>query len=106
VDYFNRSLGLFMMTSAVQFFAEHQFKQLHLGTCYSTSALYKTQFAGVEFFNGFRWSANLAELKSLLRHDEQFTGRHLLESEEFRNEFYHGDLSEITAASGFRVQLG
>ncbi len=106
LDYFNRSLGLCMMTSAVTLFAERRFKHLYLGTCYSESALYKTQFAGVEFFNGFRWSENLAELKSLLHHDQQKNSRHLLESEEFRNEFYHGDLNQITAASGFRVKLG
>ena len=106
LDYFNRSLGLFMMTSALGIFAGRKCRHVYLGTCYSESALYKTQFAGVEFFNGFRWSENLEELKHQLRRDRQETGRHLLESEDFKKEFYAGDLDEITAASGFRVRLG
>ena len=103
---FSRSLGLFMMTSAVGFFAAQGFAHLYLGTCYSDSALYKTQFAGVEFFNGFRWSENLGELKYVMRRDQQEPGRHLLENETFRQEFYDGDLAKITAASGFQLRLG
>ncbi len=106
LNHSNRSLGLFMMTSAVAFFAEKGLAHLYLGTCYSDNALYKTQFAGAEFFNGFRWSDNLAELKHLIRRDQRETGRHLLEDEEFRQEFYGGDLAAIGAASRFHVQLG
>src|SRR5580765_6165163 len=80
LNYFNRSLGMFMMTSAVAMFAERRFKHAYLGTCYSENALYKTQFAGVEFFNGFRWSENLEELKFLLRRDKEETGKHLLDN--------------------------
>ena len=105
-DHGNRSLGLFMMTSALVLFAGLKCGHVYLGTCYSDRARYKTQFAGVEFFNGFRWSGNLAELKHLLRRDQQETGRHLLENAAFRKEFYALDLAEISAASKFRVQLG
>ena len=66
LTYFERSLGLFIMTSAVQHFASAQFEHLYLGTCYSERALYKTQFSGCEFFNGFRWSDNVKELKYLV----------------------------------------
>lgn len=96
----NRSLGMFMMTAAVKLFHEQCFKQIHLGTCYSDAALYKTQFAGVEFFNGFRWSENLDELKHLLRRDQSPVSEHLLESGEFREKFC-GDWEAMVAASGF-----
>src|ERR1017187_2429872 len=105
LNHFNRSLGLFMMTSAAGFFAESQFAHLYLGTCYSERALYKTQFAGVEFFNGFRWSDNLAELKFLLRREKESTGNHLLDTEAYREQFYAGDLVEIADASKFSVKL-
>jgi len=105
LNHFNRSLGLFMMTAAAVHFAERKFAHLYLGTCYSGRALYKTQFAGVEFFNGFRWSANLLELKHLLRHDAEKSGHHLLETEAYRKEFSGHDLGKIADASTFRVKL-
>ena len=98
----NRSLGLFLMTTAVEFFAAQNFQHLYLGTCYAERALYKTQFAGVEFFNGFRWSQNLDELKHLVRREAK---KHLLETAEFRELFYEADLEKITAASAFSVKL-
>ena len=105
LDHFNRSLGLFMMTSATARFAEHKFTHLYLGTCYSERALYKTQFAGMEFFNGFRWSQNPAELKALLRREAEPASRHLLETEAFLKEFYDGDLGTLADAGGFRVKV-
>jgi arginyl-tRNA--protein-N-Asp/Glu arginylyltransferase len=101
----NRSLGMFMMTSAAQLFATRGTRRLYLGTCYSESALYKTQFAGAEFFTGFCWSDDLEELKFLLRRDKETTGKHLLETEAYREQFYAGDLGKITAASAFSVKL-
>src|SRR3954470_18223230 len=61
LNYYARNLGMFMMTSAAAFFAGRGFKQLYLGTCYSQNALYKTQFTGAEFFNGFCWSGDIDE---------------------------------------------
>jgi arginyl-tRNA--protein-N-Asp/Glu arginylyltransferase len=102
LNYFNRSLGMFMMTSAAELFAGRGLKHLYLGTCYTDRALYKTQFTGVEFFNGFRWSDNLEELKYLLQHDKEKSDQHLLETEAYRAQFYTGDLEQITNASRFR----
>ncbi len=65
----SRNLGIFMMTHAVARFAELGCDHLYLGTCYSTRAKYKWQFAQVEFFNGFRWSRDEAELDHLLARD-------------------------------------
>jgi phosphoribosyl 1,2-cyclic phosphodiesterase len=96
---------MFMMTSAAALFAERGFKQLYLGTCYSQTALYKTQFAGAEFFNGFRWSDDLDELKFIIKRDKKELTQHLLETGEYRDEFYNGDLAKITDASAFRIKI-
>ena len=103
LNYSARNLGMFMMTSAVGLFAERGVKHLYLGTCYSQTALYKTQFAGAEFFNGFRWSDDLDELKFIIQRDTKGLDQHLLETGEYRDEFYKGDLGKITEASAFRV---
>jgi hypothetical protein len=105
LNYYARNLGMFMMTSAVARFAKTGFRFLYLGTCYSRNALYKTQFAGAEFFNGFRWSDNLEELKYLLRREEQEQPQHLLESAEYRDTFCGGELTNLSAASAFRVKI-
>ena len=99
------NLGMFMMTTAAKLFAARGFKHLHLGSCYSPNALYKTQFSGVQFFNGFRWSNNLAELKFMLQRGQQEIHEHLLESDAYRNDFYGADLSNIKQAGGFSVKI-
>lgn len=99
--HFNQNLGMFMMTSAVQHFAEAGFDFLYLGSCYSRNALYKTQFAGAEFFNGVRWSANLAELKYLVGRTDATC--HLLESEEYRRMFLPADPGLLALESSFRA---
>lgn len=100
--WFEKSLGLFLMTSAVQQFAAAGYDFLYLGTCYSERALYKTQFSGCEFFNGFRWSDNVQELKYLVGRQAHKPGKHLLESEEFLST-YHGGQSPAQLAGAFRV---
>jgi len=105
LNYYSRNLGMFMMTSAVALFAEKGFRHLYLGTCYSRNALYKTQFVGAEFFNGFRWSGDLAELKYIIRRDKQEQYQHLLETEEYQQEFCDGDVGKVATASRFQVKL-
>ena len=105
LNYYARNLGMFMMTSAVELFAERGVKFLYLGTCYSHTALYKTQFAGAEFFNGFRWSDDLDELKFIIKRDQKELTQHLIETEEYREKFYKADLDKIAEASAFRVQV-
>jgi arginyl-tRNA--protein-N-Asp/Glu arginylyltransferase len=105
LNYYNRNLGMLMMTSAVAQFAELGFRYLYLGSCYLENALYKTQFAGAEFFNGVRWSDNLKELKYLIRRSKQDQLQHLLESEEYRDQFYKDEISGIAASSAFKVKL-
>lgn len=105
LNYYARNLGMFMMTSAVELFSASGVKFLYLGTCYSQAALYKTQFAGAEFFNGFRWSDDLSELKFIIRRDKKELSQHLLETNEYRDEFYGGDLGKIVEAGAFRIKI-
>lgn len=105
LNYFQRNLGLHMMTSAVAEFARRGARRLYLGSCYSNNALYKTQFAGAEFFNGFRWSDDLKELKYLLQRDRPGAEQHLVEAPEFQQRFYGGDLKRIIGASRFGAPL-
>jgi arginyl-tRNA--protein-N-Asp/Glu arginylyltransferase len=95
LEWFQRNLGMFMMTAAVKFFQERGFNYLYLGTCYSQRALYKTQFPGIQFFNGFRWSDNLDELKFMIGREKGEIQQHLLETEVFRNEFYQGQIGAM-----------
>jgi hypothetical protein len=68
---FHDNLGLFMMTTAVRCFASAGYRHLYLGTCYSERARYKTQFAGVECFNGVTWTGDAEQLKHLVRRDQR-----------------------------------
>jgi hypothetical protein len=105
LNYYSRNLGMFMMTSAVGFFKERGCEFLFLGSCYTNNALYKTQFAGVEFFNGVRWSEDMDELKYLIQRDGGQVRQHLLETEEYRELYYDGNLAQAVEASQFRVRL-
>jgi arginyl-tRNA--protein-N-Asp/Glu arginylyltransferase len=105
LNYYARNLGMFMMTAAAELFAARGVRHLYLGTCYSQTALYKTQFAGAEFFNGFRWSDDLDELKFIIQRDKQAPTQHLLETDEYREKYYGADFTKITAASAFRVNV-
>jgi len=71
-----------------------------LGTCYSQTALYKTQFAGAEFFNASA-VGRFGELKFIIKRDKKELCQHLLETEEYRDAFYRGDLEKITARASF-----
>lgn len=105
LNHSGRKLGLFMMTTAAEWFAARGFRHLYPGSCYSQNALYRTQFAGIEFFNGFRWSDNLAELKCVLARGRGEIQEHLLESEAYRAAFCVNDLGGLAMSGGFRVRL-
>ncbi|MCS7091342.1 MAG: GNAT family N-acetyltransferase [Verrucomicrobiota bacterium] len=99
-------LGMFMMTYAVDSLARSGVRHLHLGTCYTTKAWYKTQFAGVEFFNGFRWSDNLEELRHLLARDQRpVLTEHLLESPEYRQAFNIPNPADLACRWGMCTSL-
>jgi arginyl-tRNA--protein-N-Asp/Glu arginylyltransferase len=95
------SLGLYMMTSAVALFAERSIEYAYLGTCYSRRALYKTQFEGIEFFNGMRWSSDLSELKYLIDRTAEHSRpvKHLLECRDYLERFASGALDGLVRDS-------
>lgn len=95
-----RPAGMAMMTQAVEQFAQAGWTYLHLGSCYSEKALYKVQFEPLEFFNGFRWSRNISELKHLIRTTPE--GRHRLETPEFLA-FQPAPLSEWARVTPFHL---
>lgn len=99
LDHPHRSLGLWLMTSAAAYFQDQGFAHLYLGTCYSRRALYKTQFHGIEFFDGLQWSDNLDALKLLLRRDP--ASGHLLQDPEFLQ--FHGGLAPLTTQARFQL---
>ena len=103
LNYYSRNLGMYLMTTAVDLFAERGFTFLYLGTCYQPNALYKTQFRGAQFFNGARWSDDLEELKYLLRRNNPT--QHLLESEEYLRVFCENDLAQLARRTPFRVRI-
>ena len=94
-----------MMTTAVDFFSMKKFKYVYLGTCYSPNALYKTQFTGFQYFNGFQWSENLKELKYLINRDKFSVDKHLLETEEFVDKFYQGNVDKIVETTMFTMKI-
>ena len=105
LNYYERNLGMFMMTSAVDYFAQQKYDYMYLGSCYSRNALYKTQFSGAEFFNGFHWADNLQELKYLIKRDKGPVTQHLLETDEYGEQFYAGSLKTIAETTDFTLNL-
>jgi arginyl-tRNA--protein-N-Asp/Glu arginylyltransferase len=105
LNYYRRNLGMYMMTFAVSHFAELGLRYIYLGSCYLENALYKTQFSGAQFFNGVRWSQDLKELKFLIQRGKLEQTEHLLECEEYRELFYGEEITNIGAATAFRVAV-
>lgn len=103
LSYHARNLGMFMMTSTAAQLAVRGTRRLYLGTCYSMNALYKFQFEGAEFFNGFAWSKNAKELRFLIERDQTVLNKHLLEDIVYREEFWSGGLPTLAEKSAFSV---
>jgi len=96
------NLGMGMMVRAVQW-AKSQNKQFaYLGTCYGEASLYKTQFAGFQFFDGWKWSDDIGELKYLIRRSSE---GYLLQDERYRERFVEGEWSESLREFGVNVGL-
>ena len=52
-----------------------------------------------------RWSSNLKELKFLIHRDQTEQKQHLLESEEYREQFYKDELHDVAGSSVFKVAI-
>ena len=99
------SLGMFLMTETVRLLAERGLAHVHLGTCYSRSALYKTAFDGVEFYDGLRWSGRMDSLKAMIARQDAGSG-HLLEDPDWVGRFLPEGLEEEARRSGLRMGGG
>ena len=67
-DYRRASLPMAVGLHLIRWARQKKLDYLYLGTCYGRLN-YKRNFPGLEFFNGFYWSADYRELKQLLAED-------------------------------------
>jgi len=104
LNYLAENIGARMILEAVVWAKKSQKKYAYLGTCYEEKALYKTEYTGTEFFNGFKWSDNLEELKELVRVRDR-DREYLLRDEKFLERFYQKNLESILNNFGVRVNL-
>ena len=103
LDLFEKNIGVRMILQAVTWAKENEKQYAYLGTVYNHSAYsYKTEFSGGEFFNGFTWSNNLTELKTLIEREEE---QYLLRDKEFIEKFYQKDILTLLDKYGLRVKL-
>jgi hypothetical protein len=91
--------GAFLMTEIVHRLCEDRQAFLHLGTCYSRSSLYKTQFQGMQFFDGTRWQGDVRALKHILGRVESGRQGHLLEDEEYRERWFPEETASLESES-------
>ena len=61
-----KDMGLAMMVTAVQKAKEMGLKYVYLGSLQRPTDVYKLQFSGLQWFDGNRWSTDLAEAKKIL----------------------------------------
>lgn len=100
--YLSENLGARMILEAVTWAKVNGKRYAYLGTCYDEGALYKTEFAGAEFFNGFAWSGNLEELKALIKRE---SNEYLLRDKDYLGTFQEGDLQKVLNNYGVRVNF-
>lgn len=67
--YARQSLGLWLMLDNLRAAGARGLRHYYLGTVYGAHALYKTNFAPLEWWSGAAWSRDLTELKALARQD-------------------------------------
>lgn len=104
-DFIGQNLGARMMLQAVSWAKENQKIYAYLGTAYQAQSLYKTEFKGVEFFNGFRWSQDLTELKELINLQGQNDQEYLLKNKDYLEKFYQEGLQSILVKFGTKIDL-
>lgn len=63
----DKNTGMSMMLQAVNYAKENNKKYIYLGSAKDEKAKYKLQFAGLEWFDGEKWSDDLEELKNILK---------------------------------------
>ncbi|MEW9552349.1 GNAT family N-acetyltransferase [Nonomuraea sp. NPDC050783] len=97
--YRDRSIGNYMMSSALREFQSRGLRYCYLGSCYTAGDLYKTRFVGVEIFNGRAWSADRDELHFLLDHQDRLAGTHILEYRPYVDAFCDADVASLRSGA-------
>ncbi|MDD5165066.1 MAG: hypothetical protein PHG25_00820 [Candidatus Pacebacteria bacterium] len=62
----SKDMGLGMMIMAINHAKEDDMKYVYLGSLQRPTDTYKLQFAGLEWFDGAKWSNDLEEVKDIL----------------------------------------
>lgn len=65
------NIGMGMMLKAILHAKEKQKSYIYLGTVYTEQSLYKTQFKGLEWFDGESWSTDIDDLKNKIKGDNE-----------------------------------
>lgn len=102
IEYPNKDIGARMMLEAILWAKDNGKQFAYLGTCYQESALYKTQYSGVEFFNGFRWSDNIEELKEIIKRAKN---EYLFQDKGFLEKNYPEKIEGLLSKYGVRVNF-
>lgn len=102
LKYLSENLGARMMLEAVVWAKDNNKDKIYLGTCYEKNSLYKTEYKGVEFYNGFGWSNNQEELKYLIERREE---GYLIKDREYLEKFHENDFHRILNNNGIRVEI-
>jgi hypothetical protein len=97
------NLGIGMMTQAIQWAAKQHKAFVYLGTCYTKESLYKTQFAGFQFFTGYSWSTDLKMLKALIK--EQKGNHYLFQDKALLKKLGISDLEQLLENEGIPAKL-
>lgn len=107
VNALSTPFGVFNITSTIVTLLAQGLSFVYLGSCYLRKSLYKTQFAGCEFFNGNKWSSNMGELKYLIARHDEYTKQstHILESFDYLEQFSGGTLEPLISATKLSVVL-
>lgn len=68
----NLPIGKWMMGHVIAWAVANDRQYIYLGTCYEEKSLYKMRdFKGLEFFDGYRWNADVALLKAKCKTDAE-----------------------------------
>lgn len=102
LTYLKDNLGARMMLEAVSLGKVQDKSYIYLGSCYSRESLYKTEYKGVEFFNGYSWSSNLLELKYIL---ERSSDDYLFKDKEYLDTFFEGQKINLLNNKGVQVSF-
>ncbi len=73
LQYSRLGLGKWMMFKIIDWSKEQGLKEVYLGTCYGTKAMYKMRdFKGLEYFDGNTWNPDMKQLKQKCKTDDNF----------------------------------